>query len=133
MEPILARLYFIQIPEVGKGPSASFPGSFENRWIGIVDFVHDLATLIAGSERGSIRRFVSGGLSISLLYHERYWAPNYSLMRRQPAKSPVVIDLVDSDSDIEIIHHAIVVFDDEAPSRPGPSRPTTQRVSTPHT
>ena len=52
-------------------------------------------------------------------------------MGRQPAKSPVVIDLVDSDSDIEIIHHTIVVLDDDTPPEPGPSRPTTQQVCTP--
>ena len=49
-------------------------------------------------------------------------------MGRQPAISPVVIDLVDSDSDIEIIHHTIVVSDDEAPPEQGPSRPTTRQV-----
>ena len=53
-------------------------------------------------------------------------------MGRRPAKSPVVIDLVDSDSDIEIIHHAIVVLDDERPPEPGPSRPTTWQVCLPH-
>lgn len=47
-------------------------------------------------------------------------------MGRQPAKSPVVIDLVDSDSDIEIIHHTIMVLDDETPPEP-----TTQQVCTP--
>ena len=46
-------------------------------------------------------------------------------MGRQSAKSPVVIDLVDSDSDIEIIHHTIVVLDDEAPPQP-----TTRQVCT---
>lgn len=53
-------------------------------------------------------------------------------MGRRPAKNPVVIDLVDSDSDIEIIHHAIVILDDEKPPKPGPSRPTTQQVRHPH-
>lgn len=52
-------------------------------------------------------------------------------MGRQPAKSPVVIDLVDSDSDIEIIHHTIVVLDDETPPEPGPSRPATLQVRHP--
>jgi len=54
-------------------------------------------------------------------------------MGRQPAKNPVVIDLVDSDSDIEIIHHAIVIPDDETPPRPGRSRPTIREVCLPHT
>jgi hypothetical protein len=49
-------------------------------------------------------------------------------MGRQPAKNPVVIDLVESDSDIEIIHHAIVILDDETPPKPGPSRPKRQQV-----
>jgi len=52
-------------------------------------------------------------------------------MGRRPAKSPVVIDLVDSDSDIEIIHHTIVVLDDETHPEPGPSTLTTQQVCTP--
>jgi hypothetical protein len=53
-------------------------------------------------------------------------------MGRQPAKKPVVIDLVDSDSDIEIIHHAIVVLDDEAPPvKPDRSRPAPQQVCCP--
>ena len=57
-------------------------------------------------------------------------------MGRQPAKNPVVIDLVDSDSDsdIEIIHHAIVVLDDEVPpEKPGRSRRTPQQVCLPRT
>lgn len=50
-------------------------------------------------------------------------------MGRQPAKKPVVIDLVDSDSDIEIIHHTIVVLDDEVPpAKPGRSGPALQQV-----
>ena len=52
-------------------------------------------------------------------------------MGRQPPKSPVVIDLVDSDSDIEIIHHTIVVLDDEAPPKPSLSRSTLQQVCRP--
>lgn len=47
--------------------------------------------------------------------------------------NPVVIDLnSDSDSDIEIIHHAFVITDDGTPSKPGPSRRTTQQVCHPH-
>lgn len=53
-------------------------------------------------------------------------------MGRQPAKTPVVIDLVDSDSDIEIIHHTITVLDDEVPpAKPGRSRPAPQQVCYP--
>jgi len=53
-------------------------------------------------------------------------------MGRQPAKTPVVIDLVDSDSDVEIIHHTIMVLDDEVPpAKPGPSRPAPQQVCYP--
>lgn len=54
-------------------------------------------------------------------------------MGRRPAKDPVVIDLVDSDSDIEIIHHAIVILDDETHPEPGPSkREVMQQVRHPH-
>ena len=53
-------------------------------------------------------------------------------MSRRPTKKPVVIDLVDSDSDIEIIHHRIVVLDDEVPPvKPGRSRPAPQQVRCP--
>ena len=46
-------------------------------------------------------------------------------MGKQQTKKPVVIDLIDSDdSDIEIIHHSIMVLDDEMPpAKSGPSRP----------
>ena len=53
-------------------------------------------------------------------------------MGGRPAKSPVAINLTDSDDDIEIIHHIIVVSDDEAPPEQGPSRSTIQQVC-PHT
>lgn len=54
-------------------------------------------------------------------------------MGRRRAQNPVVIDLVDSDSEIEIIHHTIMILDDETPPEPGPSRPTTKQVRHPHT
>lgn len=71
------------------------------------------------------------GLNISHSFHDRTWkplAPTQPRMGRQSAKNPVVIDLIDSDSDVEIIHHAIVILDDETPPKPGSSRPTTQQV-----
>lgn len=74
-------------------------------------------------------------LSLSHLFHDQTWgllAPNQSRMGKQRTKDPVVIDL-DSDSDIEFIHHAFVILDDETPPKPGPSRPATQQVRHLHT
>lgn len=46
VEFVLVRLYFVQVPEFRGGPRASFPGSFEDSGIGIVDLVHDSVSLI---------------------------------------------------------------------------------------
>ena len=39
-ESIPACLSFVQIPEAGRGPSTSFPGSLKNCGVGVVNFVH---------------------------------------------------------------------------------------------
>lgn len=74
-EPIPACLSFIQIPEAGRGPNTSFPGSFKNCGVGIVDFVHvpEILDLIAGAglemSRGSITPEI---LTLtSNLYHDQ--------------------------------------------------------------
>lgn len=41
VELMPARPFFVEIPEVNRGSSTSFPGSFEDGGIRIVDFVHD--------------------------------------------------------------------------------------------
>ena len=58
VEPIPACLSFVQIPEAGRGPNTSFPSSFKNCGIGVIDFVHvlEILGLIAGAgSRGESR------------------------------------------------------------------------------
>lgn len=134
-----AYLPFFQIPEIRR-PYTSFPGGFENGGIGVVDFVHESASLVDGGGEVIPTARSLWQMKINLTSHscatiklEQPWAPVQPHMGRQPAKSPVVIDLVDSDSDIEIIHHTIVVLDDETPPKPGHSRSTLQQVCLLHT
>ena len=72
--------------------------------------------------------------TISRSFHDQPWkspTPSQPRMGRRPTKDPEVIDLVESDSDIEIICHKIPISDDEIPPKSGPSRLTTQQVRPP--